>query len=68
MSWQAGRALDQVRRMDDEISYHSSRALAELDQARRCADVHAARPHLRLAEEHLDCMRALCRGNGKAIA
>lgn len=47
--------------MDDDISYHSSRALAELDQARRCADVHAARCHLQLAEQHLDRMRALCR-------
>ncbi|HLL30175.1 MAG TPA: hypothetical protein VK403_04185 [Allosphingosinicella sp.] len=48
--------------MDDEISYHSSRALAELDRARRCADVHAARCHLQLAEQHLDRMRSLCRG------
>lgn len=48
--------------MDDEISYHSSRALAELDQARRCRDVHAARCHLQLAEQHLDRMRSLCRG------
>ena len=47
--------------MDEEISYHSSRALAELDQARRCADVHAARCHLQLAEQHLDRMRTLCR-------
>ena len=47
--------------MDDEISYHSSRALAELDSARRCADVHAARCHLQLAEQHLDRMRTLCR-------
>jgi hypothetical protein len=47
--------------MDDEISYHSSRALAELDQARRCPDVHAARCHLQLAEQHLDRMRTLCR-------
>ncbi|HEX8064848.1 MAG TPA: hypothetical protein VF535_16745 [Allosphingosinicella sp.] len=47
--------------MDDEITYHSSRALAELDSARRCADVHAARCHLQLAEQHLDRMRALCR-------
>jgi len=50
--------------MDDEISYHSSRALAELDQARRCPDVHAARCHLQLAERHLDRMRNLCRGAG----
>ena len=47
--------------MDDDITYHSSRALAELDQARRCADVHAARCHLQLAEQHLDRMRSLCR-------
>jgi hypothetical protein len=47
--------------MDDEISYHSSRAIAEIDQARRCPDVHAARCHLRLAEEHLDRMRSLSR-------
>jgi len=47
--------------MDDEISYHSSRALAELDQARRCPDAHAARCHLQLAEQHLDRMRALSR-------
>jgi hypothetical protein len=47
--------------MDDEISYHSSPALAELDQARRCADVHAARCHLQLAERHLDRMRTLAR-------
>jgi hypothetical protein len=47
--------------MDDEISYHSNRALAELDQARKCSDVHAARCHLQLAEQHLDRMRSLCR-------
>jgi hypothetical protein len=47
--------------MDDEISYHSSRALAELDHARRCPDVDVARRHLALAEQHLDRMRSLCR-------
>jgi hypothetical protein len=47
--------------MDDEISFHSARALEELDRARHCADTHAARCHLRLAEEHLDRMRSLCR-------
>lgn len=54
-------SLDQGRGMDDEISYHSSRALAELDLARRCADVQAARCHLQLAEQHLERMRSLCR-------
>jgi hypothetical protein len=47
--------------MDDEISYHSNRALAELDRTRRCGDVHAARCHLQLAGQHLERMRALCR-------
>jgi hypothetical protein len=46
---------------EDEISYHSGRALAELDQARRCGDAHVARCHLELAEQHLDRMRALAR-------
>lgn len=46
--------------MDDEISYHSGRALAELDQARRCGDVNVARCHLELAEQHLNRMRSLC--------
>jgi hypothetical protein len=48
--------------MDEEISYHSNRALAELDQARRCPDANAARCHLQLAEQHLDRMRLLARG------
>jgi hypothetical protein len=52
--------------MDEEISYHSTRALAELDSARRCPDVHAARCHLQLAEQHLDRMRTLCRGAAAA--
>ena len=46
---------------DDDISYHSGRAMAELDQARRCPDAHAARCHLELAERHLDRMRSLAR-------
>jgi hypothetical protein len=50
--------------MDDEIGFHSSRALAELDLARRCADFRAARAHLLLAEEHLDRVRTLCRSAG----
>ncbi|HEX8124398.1 MAG TPA: hypothetical protein VF548_02330 [Allosphingosinicella sp.] len=48
---------------EDEISYHSGRALAELDQARRCADAQAARSHLELAERHLDRMRILARAS-----
>lgn len=47
--------------MDEEISYHSSRALAELDRARRCPGHEAARCHLELAEQHLDRMRFLAR-------
>jgi hypothetical protein len=47
--------------MEDEISYHSARALEELDRARHCVDAHASRCHLQLAEQHLDRMRTLCR-------
>ncbi|HYW17347.1 MAG TPA: hypothetical protein VE891_14500 [Allosphingosinicella sp.] len=47
--------------MDDEINYHSSRALAELAQARRSADSNAARCHLQLADQHLQRIRALAR-------
>jgi hypothetical protein len=54
--------------MEDEISYHSSRALAELDRARSSPDAHAARCHLRLAEEHLERMRALCSGTAARAA
>jgi hypothetical protein len=47
--------------MDDEISFQSGRALAELDLARSTKDTEAARTHLARAEEHLDVMRSLCR-------
>ncbi|HEY0112514.1 MAG TPA: hypothetical protein VGB59_05110 [Allosphingosinicella sp.] len=47
--------------MDDEIGFHSGRALAELDLARGASDVEAARLHLAEAERHLDLMRELCR-------
>ena len=50
--------------MDDEIGYHSSRAMAEIDQARRCPDVQAARSPLRLAEQHLERMRSLSSRSG----
>ncbi len=53
--------LDQSNRMEDEIGYHSNRALAELDRARESADIHVARCHLKLAEQHLERMRSLCR-------
>ena len=46
--------------LDDEISFHSGRALAELDLARRCHDSRAAKVHLALAERHLERMRSLC--------
>jgi hypothetical protein len=52
--------------MDDEISYLSSRALAELDRARTCHDVQSAQSHLKLAQQHLDRMRSLCRKEGVA--
>jgi hypothetical protein len=45
--------------MDDEIGFHSRRALAEIDLARRTADSRIARSHLSLAERHLDRVRML---------
>jgi hypothetical protein len=45
--------------MDDEIGFHSRRALAEIDLARRTADSRAARSHLSLAEQHLERVRSL---------
>jgi hypothetical protein len=43
----------------DEIGFHSSRALEELERASNSVDTHVARTHLRLAEEHLARMRSL---------
>jgi len=51
--------LGQDARMKDEIGYHSSRALAELDRARSCPDLRAARVHFELAERHLERLRSL---------
>jgi hypothetical protein len=53
--------------MDDEIGYHSNRALAELDRARESRDAHVARCHLKLAEQHLERMRSLCREAGTPV-
>jgi hypothetical protein len=48
----------------DDISFHSRRALAELDLAVKAACGTAARAHLSLSGLHLDRMRHICRSTG----
>jgi hypothetical protein len=43
----------------DEISFHSKRAMAELDLAVRASSFEAARAHFGLSSLHLDRMRKL---------
>jgi hypothetical protein len=45
--------------MQDEIKFHSDRAMSELDMASRSADMRAAEAHLRLSALHLERMRQL---------
>ncbi|MEA3049603.1 MAG: hypothetical protein QOG84_1439 [Sphingomonadales bacterium] len=45
--------------MQDEIKFHSDRAMSELDMASRSADMRAAEAHLRLSALHLERMRRL---------
>ena len=45
--------------MQDEIKFHSDRAMSELDMASRSADRRAAEAHLRLSALHLERMRQL---------
>jgi hypothetical protein len=45
--------------VQDEIKFHSDRAMSELDLASRSADMRAAEAHLRLSALHLERMRQL---------
>jgi len=45
--------------MQDELKFHSDRAMAEIDMASRSLDHTAAQAHLRLSALHLDRVRAL---------
>lgn len=45
--------------MQDEIKFHSDRAMSELNMASRSADMRAAEAHLRLSALHLERMRQL---------
>jgi len=45
--------------VQDEIKFHSDRAMRELDMASRSADMRAAEAHLRLSALHLERMRQL---------
>jgi hypothetical protein len=53
------RRMSESRAMQDEIKFHTDRAMAELALAAGSSDLTAARAHLRLSELHLQRMRAL---------
>ena len=46
--------------MDDDIGFHTARAMAELRIASKAADPVIARAHLNLSALHLEALRALC--------
>ncbi len=50
----------------DDISFHSKRAMAELDLAVRAASRVAADAHFGLSSLHLDRMRTLVREQAQA--
>jgi hypothetical protein len=50
------RGANQVQ---DEVKFHSDRAMAEIDLASKSPDANAAEAHLRLSALHLDRVRAL---------
>jgi hypothetical protein len=45
--------------VQDDIKFHSDRAMNELDLASRAIDMRAAEAHLRLSALHLERMRQL---------
>jgi hypothetical protein len=45
--------------VQDDVKFHSDRAMAEIDLARKSRDRTAAEAHLRLSSLHLDRVRAL---------
>jgi hypothetical protein len=46
--------------VQDEIKFHTDRAMSELKLASQTANPQAARAHLKLSGLHLDRLRALC--------
>jgi hypothetical protein len=62
-----GRTEPRLNPAEDEIGFHTARAMAEIDLARRASDGRAARAHLALANEHLDRIRGLS-GAASAVA
>jgi hypothetical protein len=45
--------------VQDEVKFHSDRAMAEIDLASKSRDRNAAEAHLRLSALHLERVRAL---------
>jgi len=52
--------------VQDEVKFHSDRAMAEIELASRSVDPSAAEAHLRLSSLHLDRVRALSRAGGSS--
>jgi hypothetical protein len=48
----------------DDITFHSRRAMVELDTAAHAASTSAARAHFSLSTLHLERMRRLCEAEG----
>jgi hypothetical protein len=48
-----------MRAVQDEVKFHSDRAMAEIDMASRSLDRNAAEAHLRPSSLHLERVRAL---------
>ena len=54
--------------MQDEVKFHSDRAMAEIDLASKSVDRSAAEAHLRASALHLDRVRSLSRGGVPAFS
>jgi hypothetical protein len=50
----------------DDIKFHSDRAMVELDYALKASSIVAANAHLGLSELHLQRMRSLTGGDASA--
>jgi hypothetical protein len=54
--------------VQDEVKFHSDRAMAEIDMASRSLDRSAAEAHLRLSSLHLERVRALSRAGASSFS
>jgi hypothetical protein len=57
-SWR--HEVSREARVQDEVKFHTDRAMSELKLASQTANPQVARAHLKLSGLHLDRLRALC--------